>query len=41
MLGQLLPVGILPKAHVDPKARLGVEEEPWCLHGSPLASREG
>lgn len=40
-LRQLLPVGILPLAHVDPKARLGAEEQPWCLHGSPLASREG
>lgn len=33
---QLLPVGILPLAHVDPKARLGSEEQPWHLHGSPL-----
>lgn len=40
-LRQLLPVGILPLVHVDPKARLDSEEQPWCLHGSPLPPGRG
>lgn len=40
-LRQLLPVGILPLAHVDPKARLGAEEQPQHLHGSPLPAGRG
>lgn len=40
-LRQLLPVGILPLAHVDPKARLGAEEQPQRLHGSPLPPGRG
>lgn len=35
-LRQLLLVGILPLAHVDPKAGLGAKEQPWRLHGTPL-----